>query len=264
MSQWPNHDSDHARVYSWLKAATVNYRFRPGEQLMISELADRLRVSSTLIRESLIRLQVEELLDNVPRRGFFAKTLNLKEMIDLTQFRFVILNSSVERAVASSDNLNPSPLTRLAPGPGSPNGNTSPQGASGATPLDQTHDHVRLVEKAWKEIVALSQNDAVMRAFINVCDRTHYVRMIDFESAGRLGSEQSLLNEMLKALERKSASSAVTILKDSLADQVASMPALVKEGISRAYIMPPPFGDPPQMGFSSSSRGSPRIMNVRR
>src|SRR5712671_1320379 len=88
--------SDLTKVYEALKAEVVNYRFRPGEQIRIAELADHLRVSSTPVREALIRLEAEGLLDVAPRRGFFAKTLDLNEMIDLVQYQFFLLKSAVE------------------------------------------------------------------------------------------------------------------------------------------------------------------------
>jgi len=45
-----------------------------------SELTAHLRMSATPIRETLIRLQAEELLDTTPRRGFFVKTITLSSL----------------------------------------------------------------------------------------------------------------------------------------------------------------------------------------
>jgi DNA-binding GntR family transcriptional regulator len=86
---------DHARVYNELKAMIMAYRFRPGEQLLIGELADRLGVSSTPIREALIRLQAESLLAPMYRRGFFARALSAKEMIDLYGCGTLILKQAL-------------------------------------------------------------------------------------------------------------------------------------------------------------------------
>ena len=52
---------------------------------------------------TLIRLHAASLLDCVPRRGFFAKTLDLKEMIDLFQLGFLVLKSAIERATEAAD-----------------------------------------------------------------------------------------------------------------------------------------------------------------
>ena len=98
-----DHTPIHASPYEWLKKMTVDCCFRPGEQLIIGQLAGRLRVSQTPIREALIRLQSEALLDTMPRRGFFARTLGSKEMISVLQFKFAILKFSVEQAIHPLD-----------------------------------------------------------------------------------------------------------------------------------------------------------------
>jgi DNA-binding GntR family transcriptional regulator len=68
-------NSDHGKVYKLLKSMLVEYRFYPGEQLLIGSLAERLRVSATPVRETLTRLQAEGLLDTTHRRGFYARKL---------------------------------------------------------------------------------------------------------------------------------------------------------------------------------------------
>jgi DNA-binding GntR family transcriptional regulator len=222
------HNSDHARVYKRLKAMTVDYGFRPSEQLMIGELADRLRVSSTPVREALIRLQAEALLDTAPRRGFFAKTLNLKEMIDLVQFRFVILRSSVEQAVHRLDRA-VDMVPSLVPSADGENDIAS------RVPLDQSGDYVRYVEQVSARIAALSENEAMMHALDNANDRTHYVRTIDLEDSERGSEVQRSIEELSFALRRKDAATGIAVLKRDLDEQIDRMPTLVKEGINRAY-----------------------------
>ena len=81
--------TDPAPVYSELKNMVREHRFRPGEQLLIGGLAARLRVSSTPVREALVRLQAEHLLASASRRGFFMKLLTCQEMIDLHECIFL-------------------------------------------------------------------------------------------------------------------------------------------------------------------------------
>jgi DNA-binding GntR family transcriptional regulator len=231
VTQWPDDNSDHARVYKRLKAMTVNYRFRPREQLMIGELADRLRVSSTPVRETLIRLQAEALLDITPRRGFFAKTLNLKEMIDLVRFQFVILSSSVEHAVQGLDSA-VDVIASLVP---VENEAASAIDVVGERSLDQPGDDVRRVEQVSVRIAALSENDAMMRALDNVNDRTHYVRTIDLGDPERSGEVRRNIEALSFALRRKDTAAALAVLKRDMDVQIDRMPALVKEGINRAY-----------------------------
>jgi len=230
----PDDDSDRARVYNQLKAMAVGYRFRPREQLMIGELADRLRVSSTPVREALIRLQAQALLDTAPERGFFANTLNLKEMVDLVRFRFVILTSSIEQAMHRF-NGGVAMANSLVPRAGGESDIVSRVAAMGERPLNEPDDFVRHVEEVSARIAALSENHVMMCALDNANDRTHYVRTIDLEDRRRRGDVQRSFQKLSLALQRNDTAAASAVLKGDLDKQIDRMPALVKEGISRAY-----------------------------
>jgi len=213
---------------------TVNYRFRPHEQLMIGELANRLRVSSTPVREALIRLQTEALLDTTPRRGFFAKTLNLKEMVDLFRFQFVIISSAVEHAVHRLEGC-ASVMPSVVLTADGEDDIASMIDALGERPLDQPDDDVRWVEHVLARIAALSENDVIMRTLDNVNDRTHYVRAIDLGDPQRPGEVRRGIEALSSAMRKKDTAVALAVLKTDLDGQIDRMPTLVKEGINRAY-----------------------------
>jgi DNA-binding GntR family transcriptional regulator len=233
-----NTNSDHGRVYAWLKAAATDYRFRPGEQIMIGELAERLRVSSTPVRETLIRLQTEALLETAPRRGFFAKTLNLKEMNDLVQLRFLILKGSIEQAASVIASGAASAFGGAIQGAAVAGVARFPAHSVNRASLDQPDEAARYVESALESIVALCDNDAMRRALRNINDRTHYVCMIDLETVGRLTEVRLMLDELCLALQQSDVACAVTVLKRYRDQLTERMPVLVKEGISRAYTTP--------------------------
>jgi DNA-binding GntR family transcriptional regulator len=227
-----DHTPIHASPYEWLRKMTVDCCFRPGEQLIIGQLAARLRVSQTPIREALIRLQSEALLDTMPRRGFFARTLGSKEMISVLQFKYAILKFSVEQAIH--------PLDRAAtvvcsPTSATDNGIALESCTTDKKSLDQPLECARYVEQMWGRIAALSGNDVVTRAVSNANDRTHYVRMIDLEDVGRLLDTQRLIEELSVALHGNKVAAAIAIMKTDLDGLIRRMPALVNEGISRAY-----------------------------
>ena len=263
MTQWPDDHSDHGRVYKWLKAATIEYRFRPGEQIVIGDLAERLRVSCTPVRETLIRLQAEELLDPAPRRGFFAKTLSLKEMIDLFRFRFLISKTSIEQAAGDFAEAVLDTAPSLTSGAGNPK-----EAASLVDTTDRKlHDDVTYAERIGEWVATLAGNDVLVRGIRNANNRTHYVRMIDFEDADRASGVRSTNALLLAALRRKDSSAAVAALQRNLDVQIDRLPAIIKEGISRAYTSPswaeiPPRLDPPQTPSGMPIAG--RAMNARR
>jgi len=228
----PDHAPNHASPYEWLRKKTIDCCFRPGEQLILGKLAARLRVSETPIREALIRLQSEALLDTMPRRGFFARTLESKEMISVLQFNYAILKFSVEQAIHPLDRAASVVCSATS---AAVNGIAPESCTTDKKSLDQPLECARYVEQVWECIAALSRNDVVMRAVSNANDRTHYVRMIDLEDAGRLLRTQRLMEELSDALQRSEVATAIAVMKTDLDGLIQRMPALVNEGISRAY-----------------------------
>jgi DNA-binding GntR family transcriptional regulator len=221
--------SDHPTIYEAIKVELVNCRFRPGEQIMITELADRLRVSSTPVREALIRLEAEGLLDVAPRRGFFAKTLDLNEMIDLVQYQFFLLKSAVEAGNHGGVDECVAPLV--------PDLAHARAGASTSEGDHAPRRHVRQaiwIETMMTRVAGLSQNRAVVRAVGNINDRTHYVRTIDLERLDVTVASQGLIERLWLSLRRADFAEAVAVLKRDRDDQIERLPAVVKEGLSRA------------------------------
>src|ERR1043165_1495683 len=233
MSQWPHGDSNHARVYRRLKAALIDYRFRPGEQLLIAELADHLHVSSTPVRESLISLQAQALLDAVPRRGFFAKVLNFEEMSGLTQFRFSLLRSCLEPLRAS-----PHLEREGSPGSQRRDNRRATIATADAEATNPVGEHARRIERELESLAALSGNRVICGALRNANNRTHYVRMIDLEMAGRASQLEAELSDLSRAFRRGDSKTALRILRRSMEDEMSRMPTLIKEGLSRAYVAP--------------------------
>jgi len=236
LSQSSDHTPVHASPYEWLRKMTVDCCFRPGEQLIIGELAERLRVSPTPVREALIRLQAEALLDTMPRRGFFARTLSAKEMISVLQFKYAILKFSVEQAIH--------PLDSAAPMVSSPTLGAADENENSIVlttcmadkkSLDRRIESINFVDHLWKCVAALSGNEAITCALDNANDRTRYVRMIDLEDADRSFEVWRMTEALSVALHSNDAAAAIAVMKADLDELIRRMPLLVNQAISRAY-----------------------------
>lgn len=77
-------------AYERLKTAIINYEYKPGEFVGISELARHLGVSRTPIREALSVLERDFLVKLVDMRGVWICTLTVDEIVQLNQMREVI------------------------------------------------------------------------------------------------------------------------------------------------------------------------------
>ena len=95
------------RVADWLRDAIMNGRLRAGENLKLAPLAERLRVSTTPVREALVHLQKEGLVVGEPRRGFTVARLSAADIADLFALHAFIDGLLAERAAdaLSEDDL---------------------------------------------------------------------------------------------------------------------------------------------------------------
>jgi DNA-binding GntR family transcriptional regulator len=83
--------SDHLslseRVYIRIREMILNMELPPGSRLKDFELANRLGVSNTPLREAIRRLAAESLVETLPRRGTFVKKLSIEEVERLYEIR---------------------------------------------------------------------------------------------------------------------------------------------------------------------------------
>ena len=77
-------------AYSSLRQEIVSCKLRPRDRLKINDIAQRLSVSVSAVREALSRLAVEELVVATAQKGFSVAPISAAEMKDLTRARIEI------------------------------------------------------------------------------------------------------------------------------------------------------------------------------
>lgn len=85
-------------VFNTLRQAILTGELQPGERLMEIHLADRLGVSRTPIREAIRKLELEGLVDMLPRRGAEVARITEKSMNDVLEVRTALDELCVELA----------------------------------------------------------------------------------------------------------------------------------------------------------------------
>ncbi len=75
------------QVVELLRAAILEYRFKPGARLIERELCELTGVSRTSVREALRHLESEGLVVNLPNRGPQVATISLDEARELYEVR---------------------------------------------------------------------------------------------------------------------------------------------------------------------------------
>ncbi len=77
------------RAYIYLKNLILEGEYQPGDRLIERELADKLKISRTPIREALFRLESQGFVKTVPRKGVIVSNISEQEVIEV----FTILSS---------------------------------------------------------------------------------------------------------------------------------------------------------------------------
>ena len=77
-------------VFNTLRQAILRGEFKPGERLMEIQLANKLGVSRTPIREAIRMLEQEGLAVTIPRKGAEVAKMTEKDMEDVLQMMIVL------------------------------------------------------------------------------------------------------------------------------------------------------------------------------
>ena len=78
------------RVYDDLRAAIIGGEYAPGERLRAEALAARFGTSRTPVREALMLLQGDGLVEIEPRRGAVVRSFDPADLVDLYEVRALL------------------------------------------------------------------------------------------------------------------------------------------------------------------------------
>lgn len=84
------HQSLSDRIFDAIEKSILMGSVKPGERLVETQLAARLGVSKSPVRDALKRLEGEGLIRFVPRIGFFVRDIDLKSIEDYFDIMFIL------------------------------------------------------------------------------------------------------------------------------------------------------------------------------
>jgi len=77
-------------VFNSIRGAIISGVLKPGERLMEVQLAEKMGVSRTPIREAIRKLELEGLVVMIARKGAYVADLSIKNIIDVLEVRAVL------------------------------------------------------------------------------------------------------------------------------------------------------------------------------
>lgn len=86
-------------VYDNLRSAILQGNMKPGERIVEKECAERYHISRTPVREALRKLEIEGLVQYIPRKGVVVKSINAAEIAEIYAIRIALECLAIESAV---------------------------------------------------------------------------------------------------------------------------------------------------------------------
>lgn len=89
-------------VYESLRKTIISGIVPVGERIVEKEYAEKLNISRTPVREALSRLEMEELVEYIPRTGVVVKRISVEDVIEIYKIRH---NLEVLAATTAMENI---------------------------------------------------------------------------------------------------------------------------------------------------------------
>jgi DNA-binding GntR family transcriptional regulator len=90
-------------AYEYLREQIINGNYAPGRRMPLAELSQELGLSHMPVREALLRLEQEGLLESEPHKGMRVVRLSLRDAQELFEIRCELEGLSAWRAARSGD-----------------------------------------------------------------------------------------------------------------------------------------------------------------
>jgi DNA-binding GntR family transcriptional regulator len=189
-----------AHIYAQLKADIFDFRLLPGDKFSEGDIAVRMQVSRTPVRQALFWLQREGYVDVNFRSGWQVRAFDFKYFEDLYEVRIMMETAAIARLVESdaTSRLDPLrdtwcvPRTRQLKDP------------AAVAALDETF-HSR--------IVAAVGNDEMTRIHQDVTERIRIIRRLDFTKAQRISATYKEHASVLETILAGDAASAQQMMQ---------------------------------------------------
>jgi GntR family transcriptional regulator, rspAB operon transcriptional repressor len=100
-------------VYARLREEIISCGLAPGADLREANLAERFQVSTSPIRDALLRLEADGLVRVFPRRGYRVAAISLAEAEDLFDLRTLLEEGAITRAIREASDADLAALDRF-------------------------------------------------------------------------------------------------------------------------------------------------------
>ena len=197
-------------AYGHIKASIFDFEWIPGDRFSETELAERLKMSRTPVRDALYRLEREGYLRVHLRSGWSVRAFDFHQFEALYDLRLILEEASVLRLcdLAERENMEPLKVIWLVP-----------KAARVADPKEVS----ALDEAFHAALVAAAGNAEVARCHHEVTERIRIIRRLDFTQQHRIDDTYDEHGQILRALIRRRGDEANRLLRSHIATSKAEV-----------------------------------------
>ena len=91
------------QTYDYVRGQIINLGFKPGEYITDAQIAEKLEISRTPVREAFQRLEKEGLLVNEARKGWRVYMLDLEDIREIFEIKIAIEGMLIHKAALCND-----------------------------------------------------------------------------------------------------------------------------------------------------------------
>jgi len=187
-------------AYNQLKASIFEFELLPGDRFSESEIAERLAMSRTPVREALYRLEHEGHLSVHFRNGWSVRPFDFAQFENLYDLRSILELASIQRLCDRVDRPNLDGLKSVWLVPT-------------AERVDQPVKVCALDEAFHTTLVEAAGNPEVVRCHREVTERIRIIRRLDFTQKHRIDRTYDEHAQILRAVIRRRAEQALLQLR---------------------------------------------------
>ena len=198
-------------VYDSLKAQIHDFQLVAGDRFSEAELAQRLGVSRTPVREALFRLRDEGFLGVESKLGWYVLPIDFGRLEQLYDLRVVLELASIARLCARADA--PAELEAL-------------KAIWLVPPAERLVDSRRVGlhdEQFHAALVRAAGNDEMARVHWDVTERIRIIRHLDFTRPTRIEATYVEHAKILRAVMQKKVDQARLLLKTHIEESKAAV-----------------------------------------
>lgn len=208
-------------IYERIRAEILSCALQPGSQIHEQDLARRYEVSKSPIRDALLRLQEQHLVEVLPRKGYRVRPISVGDAIEMYEMRLLYERACVARVIDEASDAEVAGLDALRKVPRN-------------IQLPAWIDYNRRFHIA---IANSCGNARLTRATVDVIEQFDRLTYVSVTSPAAPAGLQDFVDEhcaIIDAIKRRDKRQAATLVRD----HVESSRKRTLEAISNPVIVP--------------------------